>query len=238
MIGVNQIVNFVKASKPAQLVLVFIAGGVVAAVFYPTKQIKETLQKSYQQQITTIKQQDSQTLASQQASYQSLSSEYSNYKTQTDAKISSLTTQVSDLKSHTRTNVYKIVHPDGTVEERVTSESDTDQSDQITQQMQQEWQQKTDQAVQTVTQQYQQQISTLQSQWSSKEQSYQQQIATLSETKTVTTNPKSFGIEAGMLTNTDYYGHITYDVFGPIFLGAQAQFGTNQAAGVGIGIRF
>jgi hypothetical protein len=167
-----------------------------------------------------------------------LSNQYSSYKTETDSKINDLTTQVTNLKSHTKTTVYKIVHPDGTVEERITSVNDTDSSDQITQQMQQEWQQKTDQAVQTVTQQFQTQITTLQSQWASKEQSYESKIASMSETKTVTTNPKNFGIEAGLLTNGDYYGHVTYDIFGPVFLGATGNFGPESSAGIGLGIRF
>jgi hypothetical protein len=235
----QKIIDFVKASKPLQYVLIFLAGAIFAVVFYPTKQITESLQKTYEQKIATIQQQDAQTLATQQASYQSLSSEYSNYKVQTDSKINSLTNQVSSLKSHTKVTVYKVVHPDGTTEERDTTENDTDQSEQITEQMQQEWQQKTDQAVQSVTQQYQAQISTLQSQWSSKEQSYQSQIATLSQSKVETINPKNFTLEAGMMTNRDYYGHVNYNVWGPFVVGAHAEFGTTtNSGGLGLGLRF
>jgi hypothetical protein len=234
----DKVISLVKTSKPLQLVVVFIAGAVVSAVFYPTKQIKETLQKTYQQQISALQSQQAQTLATQQASYQKLSNEYSGYKTQTDAKINDLTTQVTNLRSHTKTTMLKIIHPDGTVEERDSSESDTDQTEQVTQQLQQEWQQKTDQTVQTITQQYQQQISTLQSQWSSKEQSYQSQISTLSQTKTETINPKDFMIEAGMLTDSSYFWHLAYDVWGPFTLGVQAQFGLYPATGVSVGIKF
>lgn len=238
MFDFNPVVDFVKGSKVLQFVLVFIAGGFIAVVLYPTKQIKDTIAKTYEQKIAVIQQQNSQTVATQQASYQKLQDQYGTYRTQTDSKINQLTTQVSELKTHTKTTVVRTVHPDGTIEEHIVQENDTDSTDQISEQLQSEWQQKTDQAVQTVTQQFQTQISTLQSQWTSKEEQYQQTISTLKETKTVTTNPKSLGIEAGMLTNSDYYGHVTYDVFGPVFLGAQAQFGTNQAAGIGIGIRF
>jgi hypothetical protein len=238
MFNFNPIVDLVKSSKPLQLVLVFIAGGVVAVVFYPTKQIKETIAKTYQQQIQTIQQQNAQTVATQQATYQALSSEYSNYKTQTDSKISDLTTQVSDLKTHTKVTIVKVVHPDGTVEEKEVAENDTDSTDEVSQQMQSEWQQKTDQAVQTVTQQYQQQISALQSQWSSKEAQYQSTISTMQETKTVTTNPKNFGISAGLLTDGGYYGNVTYDVWGPFFISGLGEFGPHSTAGAGIGIRF
>lgn len=234
----EKVMAFVKASKPAQYLLIFFAGAIFAAVFYPTKQIKESLQKTYQQQISTMQQQQAQTLATQQASYQSLSSEYASFKTQTDYKINDLTNQVSNLRSHTKTSVFKVVHPDGTIEEHDTTESDTDQTQQITQQVQQEWQQKTDQAVQTATQQYQVQMSSLQTQWSSKEQSYQSQIATLSQSKTITINPKNFTLEGGMLTDKDYYGHVTYNVWGPFIVGAHAEFGETNAGGLGVGLRF
>lgn len=234
----ERVTALVKASKLLQFVAVFIAGGIIAAVFYPTKQIKESLQKTYESQISTIKQQDSQTLATQQSSYQKLSDEYKSFQTQTSSKIDELTNQVSSLKSHKKTTTFKIVHPDGTVEERDTTESDVDQTEQVTQQLQDEWQQKTTEAVNTVTQTFQQQISTLQSQWSSKEQSYQSQIATLTQTKTETINPKNFTLDVGMLTNADYYGHVTYNLLGPIILGLQGQFGPSPAAGAGIGLRF
>jgi hypothetical protein len=231
-------VNLIKASRPIQFALVFIAGGAVAAIFYPTKQIKESLQKTFQQQITTVQQQDAQTLATQQASYQKLQQQYSDYQSSSNEKINELTNQVSNLKSHNKTTTFKIVHPDGTVEERDTTESDVDQTDSITQQVQAEWQQKVTDAVTTTTQQFQQQISTLQTQWSSKEQSYQSQIASLTQTKSVTTNPKNFTLDVGGITNGDYYGHVTYNVWGPFILGLQGQFGASSAAGAGLGLRF
>lgn len=238
MFNFNPIIDFVKASRPLQLVLVFIAGGVVAAVFYPTKQIKDTVAKMYQQQIVVIQQQNAKETESQKATFEKLSSEYSSYKTQTDAQISQLTTQVRNLKTHTKVTSVKVVHPDGTVEEHTVSENDTDQTEEINQQIKQEWQQKTDQAVQATTQQFQQQISTMQSQWASKEESYKQTISTMQETKTVTTNPKKFGVEAGLLTNSDYYGHITYDLWGPFFIGGHGELGSHPAGGVGLGLRF
>src|ERR1019366_2262594 len=128
----QKVVDFIKASKSAQYIVIFLAGAIFSAVFYPTKQIKESLEKTYQQQIATLQQQQSQTLATQQASYQKLSDEYSGYKTQTDAKINDLTSQNTSLKNHTKTTVFKVVHPDGTVEEHDVTESDTDQTDQIT----------------------------------------------------------------------------------------------------------
>jgi iron-sulfur cluster repair protein YtfE (RIC family) len=238
MINFNPIVELVKGSRTIQFVLVFIAGGFIATVLYPTKQIKDTVARTYQQQIQDIKQQASNMASSQQSKYEELQNQYSSYKTQTDSKINELTTQVSDLKTHTKTTIMRTVHPDGTVEENEVQENDTDQSEEMSQQMQSEWQMKTDQAVQTVTQQFQTQISTMQSSWTSKEEQYQQTISTLKETKTVTTNPKSLGVSAGLLTDGGYYGHVSYDVWGPFFIDGLGEFGPHSTAGAGIGIRF
>ena len=231
-------VNLVKASRPIQFLLVFIAGGIVAGILYPTKHVEEKVQKTYEQQIATLNQQHSQELATQQSSYQKLTSDYSSYKSETDAKISSLTTEVTNLKTHDHKTFYKIVHPDGTVEERASDTSDSQEQQQVSQQVQQEYQQKLEDDVTKLEQVQADKIASMQKEWDSKEQSYQQQISSFTSSKVVDTNKKDFTIDVGGLTSLDYYGHVTYNVFGPFVLGLQAQFGSSPAAGAGIGLRF
>ena len=53
-------------------------------------------------------------------------------------------------------------------------------------------------------------------------------------------NPKKFGIEAGITFRKEIYGHVTYDVWGPVFIGLHGGYiaSTSQAtAGLGIGLR-
>jgi len=239
MIGFQSIVNVVKASKPLQFALVFLGGITVGVLFYPTKIIKDSLQKTYQSQITTMQQQQATTLSQTKTQYDQQIQTLTQTNTDLSSKITSLTSQVTDLKSHQTNNYVKIVHPDGTIEIQDTSSKDSSSEQEISQQIQQEYDQKLQTQVTQLQQTQASTIATMQSQWDSKETSYKSQIATLTQTHSETVNPKNFGIEAGMMTNRDYYGHVTYDIWGPFIMGAHAEFGTtSNAGGLGLGIRF
>lgn len=232
------VIAFVKASRPAQFGLVFLGGAVIGALFYPTKHVEEKLQKTYQQQISTLTQQHSQELSKMQTTFESQTQQLTQTNTQLTSKVNELTSQVTNLKTHQSKTFYKIVHPDGTIEERASSVKDSDEEQQITEQVQTEVDQKVQATTQLLTTQFQQQISEMQKTWDSKEQTYQQTISTLTQSKVVDTNAKRFVLDAGALTNADYYGHITYSLLGPIVIGIQGQFGASPAAGAGLGLSF
>ena len=237
--GANDVVQTLKSNVYVRYVVILLVGITVGAVFYPSKNIKESISKQYEQQIQTLQQQHSSEIQSLQQTYQTSLSQEQSKTVEAQGKIDSLTTQVTELQSHKTTNYYKIVHPDGTVEIKQSTEDDTDSNSQIASQVQQEWQSKMDEQAKTLQTQYQQTISSMQQQMSSMTQTYQQTIATMQETKTVQDNPKKFGIEAGRMTNTDYYGHVTYDLWGPFEIGVHAEFGsTTNSAGAGIGFHF
>lgn len=219
-------------------IVILLVGITIGAVFYPTKSIKETISKQYEQQIKTLNEQHQQETDRTAKTYDQTINDMKTKESQSSEQIQKLSTQVTQLKSHVKTTVYKIVHPDGSIEEHDTSEEDTDQSDSISTQIQAEYQQKLQEQQQQLQITHQQEIATLQKQFDQKEANYKEQISSMQESKTVITNPKHFGVEAGMLVNKDYYGHVTYDIFGPVFLGLQGQFGPDPAAGIGIGIRF
>jgi chromosome segregation ATPase len=233
------IVDLVKSSRTLQFALVFLGGITVGVLFYPTKIIKDSLQKTYQSQITTLTQQQSQTLSQMKSTYDSQVQTLTQTNSDLTSKVTALTTQVTDLKSHQTNNYVKVIHPDGTIEIKDTSEKDSSSEQEISQQIQQEYEQKLQTQITQLQQTQATTVSTMQKTWDSKEQSYQSQIATLTQTHSETINPKNFGIEAGVLTNRDYYGHVTYDIFGPFFIGAHAEFGTaTNAGGLGLGLKF
>jgi delta 1-pyrroline-5-carboxylate dehydrogenase len=232
------VIDLVKASRPLQFALVFVAGGTVAALFYPTKTIQEKLQKTYQSQISTLQQQHSQEISTLNATSDKKVQELTQTNSQLTSQVTELTSQVSDLKSHQQKNYTKIVHPDGTIEITASTETDSDNSRSASTDTQTTINQQIATATSRVTQDYETKISTMQKEWDSKEQSYQSQISTLTQSKTVTINPKNFTLDVGALTNADYYGHVTYAIWGPFILGLQAQFGSSAAGGAGIGLRF
>ena len=230
--------NLIKASRPLQFALVFLAGGTVVALFYPTKQIKETLQKTFDQQTLTLKQQHAQELSTVRDTYSKQVTDLQTTNSKLTSKVSELTNQVSSLKSHQEKTFTKIIHPDGTIEIKAVTVKDSDREITISTMIQQE----IDDAVSTssakLTSEFHDQLTTKQSEWDTKEKDYQHQIATLTQSKEVTINPKNLTVDVGVLTDRDYYGHITYPIWGPFIFGLQAQFGPSSAAGAGLGLRF
>lgn len=219
--------------------LVLIAGIAIGALFYPTKSIEEKLRVQYEQKISQINETNSKTVQNLQESLTKSESSKKQLEVTTSSKIAKLTTENSQLKSKKTETYYKIVHPDGTIEIRSTKASEVDQSNQIITSVKQEFDQKVKDLETKYATIHQQRVQQIQTDFSKKEEKYQETIASLEKDKTVKINAKSFGIEAGIMTNKDYYGHVSYDIFGPIFIGAHGQFGpTDTAGGVGVGIRF
>jgi chromosome segregation ATPase len=233
-----KIVNAVKNSKVTQFALTLLIGVAIGAVFYPTKTLTETLSKKYEQQISVLNTQHQTELATQKASYESqLAISNQTISTQT-SKITSLQSSVSDLKSKQHIVYYKIVHPDGTVEERQTTDTSSDDQSTVVTKVQQEYTAQLA-AIQT---KYETIHKTLMDQQKS---TYDSQIATLNTTisslqssKTETVNAKHYGVEGGMLTNSTYYVHGNADVFGPVFVGIHGEAGNSNGIGAGLGLRF
>lgn len=219
-------------------ILILLLGITVGAVFYPTKRIDEKISQKYEQQISTMKEQHNTELKEVQESLIKSEQQTAQVQTDSEQKIFTLTTQISELKSKKKQTTYKIIKPDGTVIERTTSEEDVDNTSSTVIQAQQEYQIKIDSLTTQLKQESDQKITKIQSDFTVKEAAYQQTISSLQSSKTVSVNQKQFGLEGGMLTNRDYYGHITMDVWGPMFIGIQGEFGTDSKAGAGIGIRF
>lgn len=190
-------------------ILILFVGITVGAIFYPTRRVEEKTSAKYEQQISQMK------------------TEFSQYKSLSEEKITSLTSQVTDLSSHSKVVYEKITRPDGTIEVHQTTVKNTTEN--------------TDSSSSTTDEKTVQ----MQKDFASKEQQYQQTIQTLEKSKTVTVNEKHFGVEIGIMNDKDYYVHGTADLWGPVFLGIQGEVkgpssdqNADNRVGVGIGLRF
>lgn len=236
--SLDSVKQFVANSKLAQFGLVFFAGLLLGALFYPTKHIETKTKQTYEQQISQIKDQHLKEVQSLQETIDKQSKEKTTLTQTYDQKVASLTTQVSTLQSKKKTTYYKIVKPDGTVIVKKASEDQTDESSDVVTQVQQEYQQKLTELQTKLSTEHDQKVQDLQKQWDSKEQDYQKTIATLEQSKVVDINKKSFGLGLGALTNGDYFLQGTADLIGPIYIGAQVQAGASSALGALVGLHF
>lgn len=231
----NQVVRYI---------LILIVGIGIGAIFYPTKKIEEKVSQKYEQEITSLKEIHSKELQDITSRYASSLKENNQLKIETEKKISVLTSQISTLKSKQKTSHYKLIKPDGTIEERDFSENDIDQSTKTISKVQEEFKQKVDIIEQKWQKIHEERVSKMQKEFDNKESDYKKTISSYEMTKTTSINQKTFSLEGGMLGNYNYYAHLTTDLFGPIFLGLhseiQSQYSKNAPSqyGIGVGMRF
>lgn len=234
----DRIKQFVSENKWAQFLLVAIISAIIAVLFYPTKHIEETERKKYQQELEIVRQQKYTEQKALQETINKTNQELVENKIDYERKISKLTYEVKDLKSKQKTSYFKIVRPDGTIEIKKFSESETEDSTKIISQVQEEFKAKIQLIEKKWENIHKDRFTAIQKEFKQKEQEYKKEIAELEKVKIVDINKKFFGLEMGITLDNRYYTHVTYDVFGPLFLGLHAQLGAQNTGGVGIGLRF
>lgn len=222
--------------------LVLLAGVTVGALFYPTKKIEEKITQKYEQQISKMREEHAKEISNTREESLAKTREVSLKLEESEKKVSTLITQVRDLKTKVKTAKYKIVRPDGTIEEKEFTESESEESTKVITQIQEEFKTKVAQIEVKWSDIHKTRVTEIKKEFDKKETEYQRTIATLEKTKRVTVNDKSFGLEAGIMSNKDYYGHATMDLWGPVFVGVHGTVGakdnTDNSLGAGIGLRF
>jgi uncharacterized membrane-anchored protein YhcB (DUF1043 family) len=215
-------------------------GVTIGAVFYPTKKIEEKLHYQYQQEISSLKEVHSKEVQEVNEKYASSLKENKELHIETERKVSKLTTEIKSLQSKQKTAYYKLIKPDGTIEIKKFTESEVNESSKVVTQIQEEFKTKIDKIETKWSEIHKERVAKLQKDFDSKESGYQKTIEELTKSKTVSINEKRFGLEAGMMTNKNYYGHATADLWGPVFIGIHGELGANNdnKLGAGVGLRF
>lgn len=234
----DKVKTLIEGSKVLQFALVLLLGVAIGAIFYPTKRTEEREKSRYEEQLKITKEANDKEVKQLNERLDKATTEVKQVKEESESKITKLTTQVHDLQSKQKTAYYKVVRPDGTIEIKKFSESEVTESTKVVTQIQEEFKQKIASIEEKWETLHKERVEVLQKEWSSKEQTYQTKIAELEKSKVTEINQKKFGLEAGMMSNLNYYGHFNADVFGPIFVGGQAEFGPAPTFGLGLGIRF
>jgi len=224
-----------------KLAVIFVAGLVIGSLFKDTKTIEtkatKEISEKYEKQISLLK--SALTKEMEEHVEELFLEQQSNrtYKEATDRKINTLTTENSSLKQRIKKSKYKIVKPDGTIIEKEYEESDTEQTSSVITEIKEEfsrkvtsiesrWKKIHESRVSTIKKTHDEKVATLE-----KELKEKKTVET-KETK-ITVNEKKLRAEIGYSSDREEYGHITYSVWGPLFLGLH---GTKDSMGVGIGI--
>jgi uncharacterized membrane protein YgaE (UPF0421/DUF939 family) len=221
-----------------RLIGVLLIGITVGVVFYPSKKMEETLSIKHQEEIQSLKELHSKEVSDVAEKYDNSLKEEKQSHSETEKKVSKLSEEIKTLQSKQKTSYFKLVKPDGTIEIKKFTESEVNESSKVVTQIQEEFKSKVDKIETKWSEIHKERVAKLQKEFDSKESEYKKTIDELHQTRTVTTNEKKFSLEGGILSNKDYYGHASMDVWGPMFIGIHGEYGNENKLGAGIGLRF
>lgn len=224
-----------------RLVGVLAIGITIGVVFYPSKRIEERLIQKHQEEISSIKEENSKEKSELNEKLSISQKENRELNIQSEKKISKLTEEVKSLQSKQKTSYFKLVKPDGTIEIKKFTESELNESSKVISSIQEEFKQKISSIETKWSTIHQERLLKIQREFELKEIQYKKTISELEYSKITTVNEKKFSIEAGIMSNKNYYGHATMDVWGPTFIGIHGEVGsnnTNNQLGIGLGLRF
>lgn len=223
-----------------RLLGVLLIGITIGVVFYPTKRIEEKMTQKHQEEISILKEAHSKEVKEINDKYVAVVQENKELHVEAERKITKLQEEVKTLQSKQKTATYRLVKPDGTIEERIFTESEVNESSKVVTQIQEEFKVKIDQIETKWSTIHQERVAKIQKDFDSKETDYKKTIDELTKSKVTSINEKRFGLEAGIMSNKNYYGHATMDVWGPTFVGVQGELGPNNdnKLGIGLGLRF
>lgn len=84
-------------------------------------------------------------------------------------------------------------------------------------------------------------MTKIEKEFESKESNYKNTISQLESSRVLTTNPKKFGLDIGLLSNKNYYSNILADVWGPWYISAHGEIdkdNNDNKLGLSLGLRF
>lgn len=227
--------------REVQIVLALIVGAAIGAIFYPSKTITEEERQRYERQIEREREER---LSVTKNLNEKLDIERSQSLERTEElsqKIDVKSQEITKLKAKITEKTYKIVKPDGTIEERTFKESDIQRDSQVVTSIRSEFDRKVKSIESRYVKIHQNRVSEIKQEYESKLKEKEKVIASLDKKKVTEINKRSFGISAGYMSDSQYFGSVSYDIFGPVFI--QGIFETNRqfgdsSVGIGFGLRF
>jgi hypothetical protein len=229
--------RFIAENKLVQFLLVGLGGIAIGVIFYPTKEIQEREKTKYEQQMSKVSEEHKSEIKRLNESFKKETHKVASINKDLRSKLDKVTVENKELKNKQKVSYFKLIKPDGTIEIRRFSESEVNESSQAVTKIQQEFELRLKSVEEKWEKIHEQRISVIKKEFDKKEEEHKRQIQELEKSKITEINKKKFGLEIGLNLQKQTYGHVTYDIFGPIFIGLHSQIGSLNT-GAGIGIRF
>ncbi len=221
--------------------LALLIGMAIGAIFYPSKTITSEERTKFEQAISTLEYEKKVTQEFYQGQYDEEVQSNREYREEISRNTETLREENFKLKQRVSEKRFKIVRPDGTIEERWFKESETDVISSTVTKIKEEFTRKVTSIERKWMKIHEKRIRKI-------KEDYEKKLAANSNTRSETfkktkteINKRSFGISLGITSEKNYFSSVTYDIFGPMFLDLHLESDKHfddKEIGLGIGIRF
>lgn len=210
-----------------QITLAALLGITIGALFYPTKQIEERTRKEvaeqYELELKELKTSNKTLEQSYTAKLKFKTEALAKYKEETSSKLRTLTTENRELHKSMKRRRFKLIKPDGTIIEKEYEESQTDEVTSVVTEIREEFNRKVSSIESRWKSVHQKRVKSLKEEYEKKLSivKKEQKVKTVyvEKEKIVKINPKSLRPEVGLTLDKAQYFHVTYSLWGPVFIG-------------------
>jgi hypothetical protein len=207
-------------NRYVQMAACVAAGITLGTVFYPQSRVEERYKSAYEKKEIELREQH--TLEKLQLNEKHLQEEktYIQRIETSTQKINSLTTENTNLKQSIKKKKFKIIKPDGTIIEKEFEESNSEATASTVTQVKAEFDRQVSVLEEKWKKVHEERVVALKKEFDEKLLKAKSEVKIVEREKIVEVNKKSFRPEIGVTTEKNAYLHGTYEVWGPVFLGA------------------
>lgn len=228
-------------NKYVQYVLILITGIAIGAIFYPSKTITRETTHNLEEKIKSLETEKKNITSFFERQLDMEKRQSKKYHKQVTKNTESLKEENFKLKQKITEKRFKIVRPDGTIEEKWFKESETDVISSTVTKIKSEFTSKVKSIENKWKRIHEKRIAQIKKAYEKKSTTdSEKQERTITKEK-IEINKRSFGISLGITNNKEYFSTISYDIFGPFFISGLFKTDEslkNKDIGLGIGIRW
>lgn len=236
-------------NKWVQLLLVFVLGLAVGAIFYPSKEeeYKKKVSETSKRNTSLHKQLEerAEIISELSSRLEEQESTFLSFREESSAKIDTLRTENRQLRSSARRQTFKIVKPDGTIIEKELEESSSEEITSVVTEVREEFDRKVESIESKWKSIHKSRVEKLKEEYEKKlkEKKVETKVVekTVEKEKIVKVNERKLRTDLGYSSDNRFYLHATYPLFGPVFLGGGASSDkgfSDSEARLGIGMEW
>lgn len=228
-------------NRYVQLALALILGIGAGSLLKDTKTIETKIRKEvsekHQKEISRISDIHRGEIRQLSTKLKKEETSHKSFKEESNRKVHKLTTENYSLRQKVKKRRYKIVKPDGTIIEKEYEDSETQETSTVVTEIKEEFTRKVASIESKWKKIHKSRVSSIKKTYDEKitklEKELKEKKSTEEEETKVTINEKKLRTEVGMTFDKEYYGHMSYTIWGPLIIGLHA---TESTFGAGIGL--